>query len=733
MSTDELRLHDELARIDALLPTFAEEDVSEALILSTLERVADEPFMAPRVADEPPMAPRVANEPPGPGRWPRLKWAAALLAVMVSGTWMVLQQAPREQLVASRAPAEESVPAEEWGHRAAEDQSQKERVRQAIAEKLKQERAELAASSDSESRAVHVADRLVPVRPDNSEAAVRYRRQRTPGSSVTGASSDGQGLAERSSPRAAADPYWSSPEATPPPEAGRYPRGPQSAGGPQGGTGLNSVALDSAGGGYRNKRGNRWETASGERYQPTAPSSWKAVAQQPLSTLSIDVDTASYTNVRRFLRAGQMPPPDAVRIEELLNWFKYEDPAPSLDSTPPFGLTAEVAPAPWNGDHLLVRLAMRAATIPPGEVPPRNLVFLVDVSGSMKREDKLPLLQRAMTLLAGGLRDEDSLAIVTYAGRSEVALPTTSGRNRSAILAAIDGLTAGGSTNGEGGLRAAYKLARFSFEEDGINRVILATDGDFNVGIRDRDRLISLIEQERESGVFLTALGFGTGNLRDDNLEALADHGNGNYAYIDGLEEAHKVLTAEGGGKLVTLAKDVKLQVEFNPAQVEGWRLLGYENRVMSAREFRDDKKDAGELQAGDGVTALFEIVPAGGEVPEQPLRYQQEAPRLSEAAHRGELMVVHARWKRPQGARAKETSFVVEGKRRGLWRSTDDFRTSAAVAGWAMLLRGDGATGAWRYSDAIRLARDAQGADPDGQRAELLELMKQSASLSGR
>lgn len=694
--TAEDRLTDELARIDALLPGLAEEPVDEALIAATLQRVADEPAMAPRIA----------NEPPPPPRMPRFAWAiAALFLVALGGVWMTqLSGMDEGQPMAAYAPepeaAADSIPTET------------ERIQAAIRDNLARERREIQAREAPPSAAaaadVGMQDALAGISLELSPEDISFPadpRVEAPSGSSGGTdsgSSVGRPDAQRLADRRVAKPRprpgrvtWTSPEPTPMPTP-------------------------------------RPTRAGGESYRAEAPSPWKSVAQQPLSTLSIDVDTASYTNVRRFLTWGRLPPPEAVRIEELLNWFEYSDPAPRVGEQPPFGVGAEVSTAPWNEDHLLVRVALRAATIPADQVPPRNLVFLVDVSGSMKAESKLPLLQRSMTLLAADLRPEDTMAIVSYAGRSAVELEPTTGRNKGAILAAIDGLTAGGSTNGEGGIRTAYNLAKRNFDRDGINRVILATDGDFNVGTSDRGSLIGLIEQQRESGVFLTALGFGTGNFRDDTLEALADHGNGNYAYIDGLEEAHKVLTA-GAGKLVTVAKDVKLQVEFNPAQVEGWRLLGYENRVMSAREFRDDKKDAGEMQSGDGVTALFELVPAGGSVPQGSLRYQKAPADLTEAARSGELLVVHTRWKEPQGRRAKEESFIVEGKRRSLRFATDDFQTSAAVAGWGMLLRRDPEVGTWSYDDAATLAKRGVGDDPDGQRSELVELIRRSGILSRR
>lgn len=385
-----------------------------------------------------------------------------------------------------------------------------------------------------------------------------------------------------------------------------------------------------------------------EQYAHVVENEFLAVADHPLSTFSIDVDTASYANVRRFLREGPRPPIDAVRIEELINYFDY-DYAPPTDGRP-FAVHTEVAAAPWAPSHKLVRVALKGREIADSAMPPRNLVFLIDVSGSMSDNNKLPLLREAFKLLVEQLTEKDRVAIVLYAGSSGVALPPTPGDNHQKIIEAIDELEAGGSTNGAEGIELAYQLAVESYNPRGINRVILATDGDFNVGVTDQGSLIRLIEEKREQGVFLTVLGFGMGNYKDATMESLADKGNGNYAYIDTLHEAKKVLVTQGGSTLVTIAKDTKIQIELNPVRVSSYRLIGYENRLMKDSEFNDDKKDAGDLGAGHTVTAIYELVLADREEAKakiDPLKYQQER-RLAVAADSSELMTVKLRYKEP-------------------------------------------------------------------------------------
>ncbi|HEY3122230.1 MAG TPA: VWA domain-containing protein, partial [Vicinamibacteria bacterium] len=402
-------------------------------------------------------------------------------------------------------------------------------------------------------------------------------------------------------------------------------------------------------------------SAMAERFEPEAQHNTEAyeriyenafldVLQHPLSTFAVDVDTASYANVRRFLTQGQLPPKDAVRIEELINYFPYDYSPPEGDA--PFAVSTEVAACPWAARHKLVHIGLQGRRIPSADLPPRNLVFLIDVSGSMIDPQKLPLVKAGLSLLVDNLTERDHVAIVVYAGASGLALPPTPGDQKEKIREALAALEAGGSTAGGAGLVLAYKVAEEGFVEGGVNRVILATDGDFNVGVTSQGELVRLIEEKRRSGVALSVLGFGMGNLKDSTMEQLADHGNGNYAYIDSLQEARKVLVSEAGGTLVTIARDVKLQVEFNPRTVSAYRLIGYENRLMRAEEFNDDGKDAGEIGEGHSVTALYEVVPAGARVDlpsVDPLKYQR--PRVVAAtAAGGELLTVKVRYKSPDG-----------------------------------------------------------------------------------
>jgi Ca-activated chloride channel family protein len=404
-----------------------------------------------------------------------------------------------------------------------------------------------------------------------------------------------------------------------------------------------------------------------EAYKHLPESGFHRVSAQPRSTFSTDVDTASYTNVRRMLGEGRLPPEGAVRIEEFVNYFRFDYDEPDGDAL--VAITTEVAACPWNESHLLALVGLRAAEIPEGrgrrarEARGRYLVFLVDVSGSMSSPDKLPLVRASLHLLTDRLAEADRIAMVVYAGRSGLALPSTPGSDKTTIHAAIDRLESGGSTNGGAGIQLAYRIAREQFVPEGVNRVILATDGDFNVGVTSEDELVRLIERERKSGVFLTVLGVGTGNLQDSTMESLADKGNGNYAYLDSLDEARKVLVREMDATLVTVAKDVKIQVEFNPRQVAAYRLIGYENRRLDDEDFNDDAKDAGELGAGHTVTVLYEIVPAGGRVPGRtvdPLKYQRTAARGSDADSHAELMTVALRFKRPSGDRSERLEAVV-------------------------------------------------------------------------
>lgn len=467
-----------------------------------------------------------------------------------------------------------------------------------------------------------------------------------------------------------------------------------------------------------------------ERYAHQEENAFEHTADAPLSTFAVDVDTASYSNVRRFLNSGQRPPASAVRIEEMINYFQYEDREPT--GKQPLSVTSQVAAAPWAKGHRLVRIALRTRTIDSSATPPRNLVFLIDVSGSMDNPDKLPLLQRGLRLLTENLRPRDRVAMVVYAGASGLVLPSTPGSERNKVFDALQRLRAGGSTNGGDGIRLAYKIARENFIKGGINRVILGTDGDFNVGTTSLGELTRLIEQERKHRVFLTVLGFGRGNLADATMEALADHGNGSYAYIDSVAEAQKTLVREAGSTLVTVAKDVKLQVEWNPKHVQSYRLLGFENRLLAAQDFNDDTKDAGELGAGHSMTALYEVVPRAttgqATAAVDPLRYQ--TPRATtEAADSDELLTLKIRYKQPDA----DTSAVLSTQVRDPGdesQATRDLRWSAAVACFGMLLRDSPHKGEATLALADALARQALGKDPHGDRHELVRLISLARSV---
>ena len=467
-----------------------------------------------------------------------------------------------------------------------------------------------------------------------------------------------------------------------------------------------------------------------ESYAGVEENGFLNVRTRPLSTFSIDVDTASYANVRRFLLDGTLPPADAVRVEELINYFRYDDPAPSGDA--PFAIGAETARCPWAPERRLARITLRSEPIPVDDLPPSNLTFLVDVSGSMMSHDKLPLLKRGLAMLVEQLRPEDRVAIVVYAGAAGRVLEPTSGRRRDKILAALERLQAGGSTAGAAGIRLAYETARESFSKKANNRVILATDGDFNVGVSSDKELVRLIERERDGGIFLTVLGFGTGNLKDAKLEGLADHGNGNYAYIDSILEARRALVEQMGSTLVTVAKDVKLQVEFNPARVEQYRLVGYENRLLADEDFADDTKDAGEMGAGHVVTALYEIVPRGGEpaAPRVDLKYQKTVV-LPGGSTSGELATVKVRYKPPKEAESLLVERVVEDRDVEAGEASDAFRLAAAVAEFGMLLRDSEHKGAATFDSAAELARSVGYADEDGRVDELTYLIRTAGRLA--
>jgi len=437
-----------------------------------------------------------------------------------------------------------------------------------------------------------------------------------------------------------------------------------------------------------------------------------SVRDDSRSTFSIDVDTASYSSMRRsLLQDWSMPEPASVRIEELVNYFDYDYPTPSGDA--PFSVSAEVGTCPWNPDHELIHIGLQGQVLAPEEIPPRNLVFLVDVSGSMNGDDKLPLVQSSLLGLSHTLRAEDRISVVTYAGRAGVVLRPTSGAKQSRIIGALSRLRGGGGTNGSAGIEQAYALAREAFIDEGVNRVILATDGDFNVGVSSHDALLQLIEAKRESGVELSVLGYGMGH-RDHTMEQLADKGNGNYAYIDGEAEAHKVLVEEAGATLVTIAKDVKIQVEFDESRVESYRLVGYENRRLEHRDFADDDKDAGEIGAGHTVTALYEVVPK------------------ADAPEGAPWMTLNLRYKRPKGERSSRLSLPVVAKSRELEATSNDFRFSAAVASFGMLLRESGASSELSWANIRELARGALGEDPSCRRHQFLELIGAAATLEG-
>ena len=503
------------------------------------------------------------------------------------------------------------------------------------------------------------------------------------------------------------------------------------AGGVAGGIALHSAIAPAPPPGYPHPRYPRpyADSANTEAYDPISENAFRSPRVAPLSTFSVDVDRASYTNVRRFLTRGSLPPRDAVRIEELVNYFPYDDPTPVGDV--PLRISTELAPAPWNRSHDLLRIALRARDVDMRRAPASNLVFLIDVSGSMYGPGRLPLVKQSLALLVNELREEDHVAIVVYAGRAGLVLPSTPGSDKQRILQALDGLEAGGSTAGGAGIRLAYDVARQNFIRGGNNRVILCTDGDFNVGQSSDGELVRLIEDRRKEGSFLTILGFGMGNYKDAKMEKLAGAGNGNYGYIDDLLEARKMLVHEMGGTLLTVAKDVKLQVEFDPSRVRAYRLLGYEDRLLRDEYFANDAKDAGDVGAGHTVTALYEIVrvgvPLDVTLPEvAPLRYQQPV----ESRDRGdELLQVAMRYKAPDGERSLLVTQPVRAssERRN---PSESMRFASAVAGFGMLLRHSPNAGSLTWDDVLTLARGSRGADEDGYRADFIRLAEIASSL---
>lgn len=470
-----------------------------------------------------------------------------------------------------------------------------------------------------------------------------------------------------------------------------------------------------------------------ERYAHLEPNPTKLVGESPVSTFSIDVDTGAYANVRRFLSLGQLPPPAAVRTEELINYFAYDYEAPQ-DRTRPFSVDTAIAPAPWASDRHLLRIGIKGYEIPHDELPAANLVFLIDVSGSMRSPQKLGLLKPALKILTKRLRSVDSVAIAVYAGQSGVVLPPTAGNDSRAIERAIDTLAAGGSTNGAAGIELAYQLAAQNFKSNGINRVLLATDGDFNVGVQDVDALKRLIAKRRETGISLTTLGFGTGNFNDELMEQLANVGNGNFAYIDSLQEADKVLGHQVAGTLATIAKDVKIQVEFNPRQVRQYRLLGYENRALKREDFANDRVDAGEIGAGHRVTALYELVLTDSEANAPPsLRYAETPPvRQTPKALSNELAYLKIRYKAPNGNTSKLLQWPIDVGQIAINMDDvdEDFRFATAVAGFSEWLRGGTHAHQFGPAEITSIARAARGTDPFGYRSEFLRLVSLAKSL---
>ncbi|MFD2523766.1 YfbK domain-containing protein [Emticicia soli] len=453
-----------------------------------------------------------------------------------------------------------------------------------------------------------------------------------------------------------------------------------------------------------------------------------------LTTFSIDVDRAAYSNMRRMINSGQLPPKDAIRIEEMINYFDYDYKQPT--GKDPVSFQTEISDSPWNKGLKLLHIGLQAKKIPTDNLPASNLVFLIDVSGSMSDFNKLPLLKQGFKLLVDQLRPKDHVAIVVYAGAAGMVLPSTSGKEKTKIKEALENLQAGGSTAGGEGIKLAYKIALDNFIKGGNNRVILATDGDFNIGASSEADLKSMIEEKRESGVYLSVLGFGMGNYKDNKMETLADKGNGNYAYIDDLQEAQKTFVTEFGGTLFTVAKDVKLQLEFNPKYVKAYRLIGYENRHLNNEDFNDDKKDAGDMGSGHTVTAIYEIIPAGIESlylsKVDPLKYQ-ESKNLSDVANSNEVLTIKLRFKLPDEKTSKLMEEVVYDKHTAFDKTSDNFRLSASVAEFGLLLRQSAFKGNASFEHIIATAKSARGEDEEGYRAEFIKLVKTAQLLSNK
>ncbi len=475
----------------------------------------------------------------------------------------------------------------------------------------------------------------------------------------------------------------------------------------------------------------RTQAENSESYKGITENTFQNPKENPLSTFSIDVDAASYSNIRRFINNGQLPPKDAVRIEEMINYFSYNLPPPTDQE--PVAIHTELSAAPWNPQHQLLRIGLKARVVKTDKLPASNLVFLIDVSGSMNEPNKLPLVQTSLKMLTDQLRPKDKVAIVVYAGNAGLVLPPTPGDQKITIKDAIDRLSAGGSTAGGQGIKLAYQIAKQNFLKNGNNRVILATDGDFNVGASSDEDMQNLIEQERKSDIFLSVLGFGMGNYKDSKMEILADKGNGNYAYIDNITEARKTLVSEFGGTLFTVAKDVKLQLEFNPAKVQAYRLIGYENRLLNKEDFNNDLKDAGDMGAGHTVTAFYEIIPVG--VKDKfansvdPLKYQKHE-KTSGSNASNEMLTIKFRYKEPTSSASKMSQATVMDQPIDLKNTSADFRFAAAVAEVGMLLRDSEFKQTSNFTEAIDLARAAKGEDREGYRAEFVKLSETAKLL---
>jgi Ca-activated chloride channel family protein len=474
----------------------------------------------------------------------------------------------------------------------------------------------------------------------------------------------------------------------------------------------------------------QWNT---EEYDALEENIFREALKNPLSTFSIDVDAASYSNVRRFINNGQHPPKDAVRIEELINYFDYDYSQPTGQH--PFAIHTEISSAPWTSKHKLVHIGLQGKSIPTKDLPASNLVFLIDVSGSMSDPNKLPLLKSSFKMLVEQLRPQDHIAIVVYAGAAGLVLEPTAGDEKRNILDALDKLEAGGSTAGGAGIKLAYDVAKKNFKPNGNNRIILATDGDFNIGESSNAGMERLIEEKRKDGVFLTVLGFGMGNYKDSKMETLADKGNGNYAYIDNIIEARKVLVNEFGGTLFTIAKDVKLQVEFNPAKVKAYRLIGYENRALKNEDFNNDKKDAGDLGSGHTVTALYEVIPVGVEsefFKVDDLKYQKTAVD-PKAKVSGELMTIKFRYKKPDEDVSRLIVHPLVDSNISLARTSYNFRWSASVAAFGMLLRESEYIKNYSYDAVVQMAQQSKGDDKEGYRIEFINMVKSLGAMASR